>query len=108
MNWLKRIKLAGQIIAPPRKGLINLIETNIDVITAEQYKELSKWAAMDNNIGYTLTDLRQRFLEFYKLKSDKNELSLSQGFENLFQCLFNVDNGINHSIGGLEVLKKKE
>lgn len=107
MNGWKRISLASKILFPPKTGLIQHIETNIDIITAEDYKDLQKWAVMKSNIGDSLTELQKRFLEFLKLKNDKNELSLSQGFNNMHQCLFNINNRVNHSIGGLEVLKKK-
>ena len=104
---MKRMKLALSVLFPPKTGLIDHIETSTDIITAEQYKDLCKVAAMKNNIGDTFTELRYRFAEFVKLNNDGNKLSLGQSINNMHQCLFNVQNGINISTIGLEALKKK-
>jgi len=62
---------------------------------------------MKNNIGDTLTEFRYRFAEFVKLNNDGNKLSLGQAVNNMNQCWFNIDKGINLSTIGLETLKKK-
>ena len=126
---MKRIKLASEVLFPPKgtewnlvegsdmvllttqdkfdTGLIDLIETNTNNINAEQYKDMCQIAAIKNNVGDTFTEFRYRFAEFMKLNNDGNKLSLGQSINNMHQCLFNIQNGINSSTIGLEALKKK-
>ncbi len=108
MNWLKRLKLAASILKGANKGeLADLIETNINVLTAEQYKDLSIWWAHRSNIGHLFTDLKTRLTEYNKKKDGDSKEALNQSWLNLYQCIFNLENGINHSIEGLKVIKKK-